>query len=85
VSGLSLDLNLGSTSDRAADRANSFVIPARYVYSLGGRFRFELVDKTATFRAQLVTVNNVYGFNNFGDGFYYNLPRRFQMSLTVDM
>jgi hypothetical protein len=30
-------------------------------------------------------VNDAYGFNNFSEGFYYNLPRRFQMSLTVDM
>ena len=30
-------------------------------------------------------MNNAYGYNNIGEGFYYNLPRRFQMSLTVDM
>jgi len=28
---------------------------------------------------------NGYGYNNIGEGFYYNPPRRFQMSLTVDM
>ncbi len=85
VSGLSVDLAYESTSDRVADRANSFVIPARYVYSLGGRYRFELFDKPATLRAQFATVNNRYGFNNIGEGFYYNLPRRFQTSLTVDL
>ncbi|HEV2748304.1 MAG TPA: TonB-dependent receptor [Allosphingosinicella sp.] len=85
VEGLSLDLALESSSDRVADRANSFVIPARYVYSLGGRYRFELFDRPATFRAQLASVNNPYGYNNLGEGFYYNPPRRFQMSLTVDM
>lgn len=53
--------------------------------SLGSRYRFELFDKPATFRAQLASVNNAYGFNNLGEGFYYNQPRRFQMSLTVDM
>jgi iron complex outermembrane recepter protein len=85
VEGLSLDLLLESASDRIANAANTFVIPARYIYSLGGRYRFELLDKPATFRAQVATVNNVYGYANFGEGFYYNLPRRFQMSLTVDM
>ncbi len=85
VPGLSLDLAYESTSDRVANRANTFVIPARYVYSLGGRYRFELFDKPATFRAQLATVNNPYGFSNIGEGFYYNLPRRFQTSLTVDL
>jgi iron complex outermembrane receptor protein len=85
VQGLSLDLAYESTSERVANAANTLVIPPRYVYSLGGRYRFDIVDKPATFRAQVATVNNVYGFSNFGEGFYYNLPRRFQMSLTVDM
>jgi iron complex outermembrane receptor protein len=85
VEGLSADLAYESTSDRVADAANSFVIPARYVYSLGSRYRFELLDKPATLRAQLLTMNNRYGFNNIGEGFYYNFPRRFQTSLTVDL
>ena len=85
IRGLSLDLAYESTSDRVADRANSFVIPPRYVVALGGRYRFELLDKPATFRAQVASVNNVYGYSNLGEGFYYNQPRRFQMSLTVDL
>jgi iron complex outermembrane recepter protein len=85
VKGLSLDLAYESTSDRIANSANTLVIPARYAAALGGRYRFDLFDKPATFRAQLASVNNSYGFNNIGEGFYYNLPRRFLMSLTVDM
>ena len=85
VQGLSVDLAYESISERVADRANSFVIPGRYIYSLGGRYRFDLFNRPATFRAQMVTVNNVYGHNNLGEGFYYNAPRRFQMSLTVDI
>jgi iron complex outermembrane receptor protein len=85
LDGLSFDLAYEGSSDRTADRANSFVIPARYVASLGGRYRFDLFDKPATFRAQLASVNNAYGYSNIGEGFYYNPPRRFQMSLTVDM
>jgi iron complex outermembrane receptor protein len=85
VQGLSLDLAYESTSDRVASSANSFVIPARYAAALGGRYRFDLFDKPATFRAQIASVNDAYGFNNLGEGFYYNLPRRFQMSLTVDL
>ena len=85
IEGLSLDANYESSSDRIANLANTFVIPARYVASLGGRYRFDLLDKPATFRAQFASVNNVYGYNNLGQGFYYNPPRRFQMSLTVDM
>jgi iron complex outermembrane receptor protein len=85
VQGLSLDLAYESSSDRIADRANTFVIPERHIFSLGGRYRFDLFDKPATFRAQIATINNAYGFNNIGEGFYYNQPRRFQASLTVDM
>ena len=83
--GLSLDLTFEETSDRTANRANTFVIPERYVAALGGRYRFELLDKPATFRAQVGSVNNDFGWGNIGEGFYYNLPRRFQMSLTIDM
>jgi iron complex outermembrane receptor protein len=85
VKGLSFDLAYESTSKRIANAANTLFIPPRHVYSLGGRYRFDLFDKPATFRAQLATVNNVYGYSSFGEGFYYNLPRRFQMSLTVDI
>lgn len=85
VEGLSVDFAYEGASDRIANPANTFVIPARYVASLGGRYRFDLLDKPATFRAQLASVNDVFGYNNLGQGFYYNPPRRFQMSLTVDM
>lgn len=85
IEGLSLDAAYESMSDRTANTANTFVIPARYVASLGGRYRFDLLNKPATFRAQLASVNDVYGYNNIGEGFYYNAPRRFQMSLTVDI
>jgi len=84
IKGLSLDLAYESSSDRIANRANTFVIPARYVASVGGRYRFDLFGKPATFRAQMLSVNNPYGFNNLGEGFYYNPPPRFQMSLTTD-
>ncbi len=85
VKGLSLDLAYEATSDRIANAANSLVIPARYALALGGRYRFDLTGKPATLRAQWASVNDAYGFNNVSEGFYYNLPRRFQMSLTVDM
>jgi iron complex outermembrane receptor protein len=85
VKGLSLDLAYEGTSDRIANAANSLVIPERYALALGGRYRFDLSGKPATLRAQVASVNNAYGFNNAGEGFYYNLPRRFLTSLTVDM
>jgi iron complex outermembrane receptor protein len=85
IEGLSLDLSIDSASSRIANAANSLVIPARTSYSLGGRYRFDLSGKPAVFRAQLATANNIYRYANIGEGFYYTPPRRFQMSLTVDM
>ncbi|HEY0013292.1 MAG TPA: TonB-dependent receptor [Allosphingosinicella sp.] len=85
IEGLSADLTYESTSDRIANAANSFVIPARHVFSLGSRYRFNLEGRPATFRAQVASANNAYGFSHVGEGFYYNPPRRLQISLTVDM
>jgi iron complex outermembrane receptor protein len=84
VEGLSVDLAYQNPSERVANAANTFVIPEIYTVALGGRYRFNLLGKPATFRAQVASVNNPYGFINIGEGFYYNPPRRFQMSLTVD-
>lgn len=85
IQGLSFDVAYESFSERVANRANTFEIPGRYVASLGGRYRFDLFGRPATFRAQMASVNNPYGYSNLGEGFYYNAPRRFQMSLTVDV
>lgn len=85
IEGLSLDASIEATSDRTANAANTLVIPDRYAAAVGGRYRFDLAGRPATFRAQLASFNNAYGFNNIGEGFWYNLPRRFQMSLTIDM
>ena len=85
VEGLSVDLAYESTSGRVSNAANTLFIPARYAAAIGGRYRFDLFGRPATLRAQLASFNDAYGFNNIGEGFYYNLPRRFQMSLTVDM
>jgi iron complex outermembrane receptor protein len=84
IKGLSFDLAYQSTSDRATAE-DALFIPARYLASLGGRYRFDLFGKPATFRAQLASVNNAYGYSNIGEGYYYNSPRQFSMSLTVDM
>ncbi len=85
IEGLSLDLAYESTADRVSNAANTLFIPARYAAGIGGRYRFDLLGKPATVRAQVGSVNDAYGFNNISEGFYYNLPRRFQMSLTVDI
>jgi iron complex outermembrane receptor protein len=85
IEGLSLDATYEGSSDRNANAANSLIIPARYVAALGGRYGFKMLGKPASFRAQVASVNNPFGYSNIGEGFYYNPPRRLQMSLTVDM
>ena len=85
VDGLSLDISYESRSKTVANADNSFVIPGRYIVAPGLRYRFDIADKPATFRAQVGTLNNVDGFSYIAEGFYDNQPRRFQMSLTVDM
>ncbi|HVF83975.1 MAG TPA: TonB-dependent receptor [Sphingomicrobium sp.] len=85
LKGLSLDLAYESSSDRNANAANTLVIPARYILAPGARYRFSLFGEPATLRAQVPSVNKPYGFSNLGEGFYYNPPRRFQMSLTTDL
>lgn len=85
VQGLSVDLTYESTNDRAADRLNSFVIPGRYVVALGARYRFDLDGAPATFRVQTANIMGNYGWNNIGEGFHYNLPRRWSATLAVDL
>ena len=85
VEGLSVDVAYESTSDRAADRLNSFVIPARYVLALGARYRFDIKGAPATLRMQTGNIMGNYGWNNIGEGFHYNNPRRFSASLAVDI
>jgi len=85
IEGLSVDLAYESTSDRAADRLNTFVIPARYVLALGARYRFSIDEAPATLRLQAANVMGNYGWNNLGEGFHYNNPRRFSASLAVDL
>jgi iron complex outermembrane receptor protein len=85
VEGLSVDLAYESTSDRAADRLNTFVIPGRYVLALGARYRFEIEGAPATLRLQTANIFGNYGWNNIGEGFHYNQPRRWSASLAVDL
>ena len=82
--GLSVDLSYESTSGRVADRLNSYFIPARYVASLGARYRFKIEDAPSTLRAQVGNVTNVFGWANVAEGFIYNNPRRFTLSLSTD-
>jgi len=85
VQGLSVDLAYESTSKRTSNRQNTLFIPPRYVVSPGLRYRFNLAGNPSLLRAQIGTINGVYGYNNVGEGFVYNMPRRFLLSLNSDI
>lgn len=84
VKGMSLDLRYENYGRRPADRLNSFYIPARHVVSVGGRYRFTIGKRPATLRAQIASLTNHYSPALFGEGFFFNVPRRLILSLTSD-
>ena len=85
LQGLSVDVAYESTSKRTSNRQNTLFIPPRYVISPGVRYRFDLSGNPSVLRAQIGTINNVYGYNNAGEGFVYNVPRRYVLSFNTDL
>lgn len=83
---LSLSANFEATSDRIANSANSFVIPARAVVSLGARYKFNVGKVPALLRANVGNVTNTYGWNVGQSGFFIpNAARRYSLSLAADL
>ncbi len=83
---LSLDAAFEATSDRTANAANTLVIPARAVISLGARYRFKVGDAPVLIRAQVGNVTNTFGWNVGGSGFFVpNAPRRYSLSIAADV
>jgi iron complex outermembrane receptor protein len=85
LEGLSFDVGVSSVSDVPATRDNRVSIPARTLVDLGGRYRFKLGTRDATFRFQLSNVGNVYGYDLRGAGAYDPIQQRQASAyLTVD-
>ena len=86
VKSVSVNLGFEATSDRAANAANTFVIPARSVTSLGARYRFKIGDAPVLLRATVGNIFNKFGWNVGGSGFFIpNGTRRFALSLAADL
>ena len=83
--GPSVDLAYESSSDRIANAANTLEIRAPLRLVARRPPRLDLSRSRRRSAPHSVSVNKPYGYNNLGEGFYYNPPRRFQMSLTVDI
>lgn len=84
LEGFSFDIRYENYSSRVANRGNSLVIPGRHVLSLGGRYRFNLGRAPATLRVQAASITNDFTWAVFGEGYFYNIPRRLIVSLTTD-
>jgi iron complex outermembrane recepter protein len=84
--GLSFDATFESLSSQTANTANTVTVPGRSVLHLGGRYRFKLLGRPATLRAQVYNIFDKYGWNVLGSGVYmYNAPRRYSVYLAADL
>jgi iron complex outermembrane recepter protein len=82
---LSFSAAMEATSDRTANAANTLVIPARAVFSLGARYKFKVGGAPALVRFNVGNIFNTFGWNVGGNGFFTpNGARRFSLSLAAD-
>jgi iron complex outermembrane receptor protein len=83
---LTLTARAESASKRTANRANSFVVPARAVLNLGARYKFKAGGASMLVRGGVDNVFNKFGWHVGGGGFFVtNAPRRYSVSLAVDL
>lgn len=74
------------TSDRPANVQNTLFIPARWVGSLGARYRTTINKVPVLARFNVDNVLNTFGWAAGGSGFFINNgARRFSLSLAADL
>lgn len=74
------------TSDRPANVQNTLFIPARWVGSLGARYRATIGKVPVLARFNVDNVLNTYGWAAGGNGFFINNGgRRFSLSIAADV
>lgn len=82
---LTLTARFERTSDRPANVENTLFIPARWVGSLGARYRATMGKVPVLARFTVDNVLNTYGWAAGGSGFFINNgARRFSLSLAAD-
>ena len=82
---LTLTARFESTSARNANAANTLAIPARWVASLGGRYRTTICDVPVLIRGQVDNLFDRFGWGVTGSGFFIpNAPRRFSLTVAAD-
>lgn len=84
-SGFSVDTVIESTSRAVANTANTVEVPGRVVFHVGGRYKFTLMGKPVTLRAQVGNIFDRYGWvAKPGGSYVYNRPRRFTIYFATD-
>jgi iron complex outermembrane receptor protein len=85
-SGLSFDATAEGISSQVANTSNTARVPERAVLHVGGRYRFELMGKPVTLRAQISNVFDRFGWSAVSSGAYvHNAPRRYTVYLAADL
>lgn len=82
-----VSVNAGVTSigAREASRDNRLQIPARNVFDVGARYRFQVAGAPATARLSVANVFNKYGYRTGGSGVFTQLAqRRHSLTLAAD-
>lgn len=83
---LTLTARFESTSNRTANAANSLVIPARSVTSLGARYRMTIGGKPVLIHGSVDNIFNKFGWAVGGSGFFVaNGTRRYSLTLATDL
>jgi iron complex outermembrane receptor protein len=83
---LTLTARFESTSGRTANAANTLVVPARSVTSLGARYRLTIGNKPVLIRGTVDNIFNKFGWGVGGSGFFVpNGSRRYSLTLATDL
>jgi iron complex outermembrane receptor protein len=87
----SIDLSVGYSGSIAAslrtfaETNSQLFAPARTVFDVGARYKFELADHPALIRAQLENLTNVGGWEPTSSGGFRQFePRSMSINLTID-
>ncbi|MEZ0472814.1 TonB-dependent siderophore receptor [Luteimonas salinilitoris] len=85
MEGVSLDLGVSHIGAMPATRDNRVELPAHTLVDLGGRYKFRLAGRNASFRVSIRNVFDEYAFDLRGAGTYHFIPGRLASAyLTVD-
>lgn len=84
--GFSLESQIDYKGGAMANRLNTFKVPGAMLIDVGGRYKFTVLDSSASFRLQLQNITNAYGWSvtPSSGSFAYESPRRFSARLAVD-